>query len=102
MCKPKPLPCDLDLRSTLEAMDDLAFVFDAGAQPIFVNQAALRTLGFSSLEEALADIAGWGRVVRVVRVHPSTVGDIRRCAWSSWPTSPASAKAGGSSSIPPP
>jgi PAS domain S-box-containing protein len=69
MSKPKPFSCDLDLRSTLEAMDDPAFVFDASARPIFANQSALHTLGFSSLEEALEDIAGWGRVVRVVRVH---------------------------------
>jgi PAS domain S-box-containing protein len=69
MSKPIPPACDLDLRSTLEAMDDLAFVFDANARLIFLNQAALHMFGFSSLEDALEDIAGRGRVVRVVRVH---------------------------------
>lgn len=69
MCKPRPLSCDLDLRSTLEAMDDLAFVFDASARLIFLNRAALHMFGLSSLEEALEDIAGRGRVVRVFRVH---------------------------------
>jgi PAS domain S-box-containing protein len=75
MCKPAPIACDLDLRSTLEAMDDLAFVFDASAQLIFLNQAALHTFGLSSLEEALEDIAGRGRVVRIVRVHGHEVAN---------------------------
>jgi PAS domain S-box-containing protein len=69
LCKPKPLSCDLDLRSTLEAMDDLAFVFDASARLIFVNRATLQMFGLSSLDEALEDLAGRGRLVRLVRVH---------------------------------
>jgi hypothetical protein len=36
MNKPIPLACDLDLRSTLQAMDDPAFVFDASARLIFL------------------------------------------------------------------
>jgi PAS domain S-box-containing protein len=73
MIQASPLSCDLDLRSTLEAMDDLAFVFDASARLIFLNQPALRMFGLASLEEALDDLAGRGRIVRVVRVHGQEV-----------------------------
>src|SRR4051812_31915346 len=75
MFKPRSLSCDFDLQSTLEAIDDLAFVFDASARPIFLNQAALHTLGFSSVEEALDDLAGWGRVIRIVRLRGHAVAD---------------------------
>lgn len=69
MSKPRPLCCDLDLRSTLEATDDLAFVFDTSGQLIFLNQSAMHMFGWSSFEEALEDIAGQGRKVRVIRVY---------------------------------
>jgi signal transduction histidine kinase len=69
MIRPHPIPCNLDLRSTLEAMDDLAFVFDANAELIFLNRPALHVFGFASLEEVLHDIAAARRVVRVVQVN---------------------------------
>lgn len=75
MSKPKPLPCKLDLRSTLEAMDDFAFVYDANAHLIFLNQPALHMLGLSSLEEALEPGRGFARVVRIVRVHGHSLAE---------------------------
>jgi two-component system sensor histidine kinase VicK len=69
MIEPNPISCSLDLRSTLEAMDDLAFVFDANADLIFINQSALHLFGFASLKEVLDDVAGASRLVRVVRVY---------------------------------
>src|SRR6516225_7464527 len=77
MTSARPLCSDLDLRSTLEAMDDLAFVFDTSARPIFLNRPALRMLGFATVEEALDDIPGWGRAVRVLPGHGGEVADPR-------------------------
>jgi signal transduction histidine kinase len=77
MTPARPLCSDLDLRSTLEAMDDLAFVFDTSARPIFLNRPALRMLGFATVEEALDDIPGWGRAVRVLPGHGGEVADPR-------------------------
>ncbi len=68
MIRPNPVSCSLDLRSALEAMDDLAFVFDANTELVFVNRAGLHMFGFASLEEVRHDIAGASRLVRVVRV----------------------------------
>ena len=73
MIEPKPISCSLDLRSTLEAMDDFAFVFDANADLIFVNRSALHLFGFASLQEVLDDIAGASRLVRVFRVNEQCV-----------------------------
>jgi PAS domain S-box-containing protein len=58
-----------DLRSTLEAIDEAAFVFDNRAQLVFINSAALRIFGFASFAEAVAAVEGRSGVVRVVRLH---------------------------------
>ena len=68
MSDTKPAPdYELDLRSTLEVMNDPAFVFDPGGQLLYLNRAAKQMFGFETVQAAMAASAGQIDVDRIVR-----------------------------------
>ncbi len=60
------LPSAWDVRSTLEVMDDAAFIFDERATLVFLNRAAMRIFQLGSFEEAKRTLEG----------HPSAKVDV--------------------------
>jgi PAS domain S-box-containing protein len=67
---------ELDLPSTLEAMDVGVCVFDRRGKPVFVNREARRIFGLANSEEAAVAFDGRARKTRVTTMQGAAVNPI--------------------------